>query len=192
MVAVTVQMPPSIVHASVACFAARTATASSTTSCTSFLSASTSASRDGLAQIMCSVRRAILSRPTSASSAVVGYLNSISRCATVQRIDRLIGLDLDRRTIGARIGHRVPTIAVGFALDELRTAAAPDAIERMLGRVIDLEYVHAIDLFRRDVVGGCTLVAPRAPRNGGEFRYRSRSGCSRTRTEPAGAKDPPY
>ena len=74
-----------------------------------------------------------------------------------QRIVDLEGLQLDGRPGRSGIGHRVAAIAVGLALDELRSAAAANAIERLLGRGMDLEYVHAIDLFRRDIVGGNAL-----------------------------------
>ena len=47
------------------------------------------------------------------------------------RIPALIGLEFDRRPIGAGIGHGMAAITIGLAFDELRAAAAPDAIQRL-------------------------------------------------------------
>lgn len=49
-------------------------------------------------------------------------------------------------------------VTIGLAFEELRPAAAPDALERLLGSVVDLEHVHAVDFLRRNVVGGNALV----------------------------------
>ena len=50
-----------------------------------------------------------------------------------QRIDRLVGFDFNGWPIGARIGHRMAPVAVRLELEELRAAVAADAISERGG-----------------------------------------------------------
>ncbi len=67
-------------------------------------------------------------------------------------------LDLDGRSIGPRVGHRMPAVSVRLAFDELRAAAAADVLESATRRFAHLHHVHPIDLFGGNVVGSGALV----------------------------------